>query len=62
MALALAMSLEIEAWQYYVYTGFAQATDVLCNTLGCAVGALPWLVTEGLCLRRAGDCSSEVER
>lgn len=46
VALALALSAGIESWQYLAGTGLAQGTDVLCNTLGCTIGALPWLVTE----------------
>lgn len=45
VALALAMSVGIESWQYFAGTGLAQGTDVVCNALGCAIGALPWLVT-----------------
>lgn len=36
-----ALSLCIEVWQYTAGTGTAQGTDVLCNTLGCAVGMVP---------------------
>ena len=35
------LSLSIEIWQYFAGTGLAQGTDVLCNTLGAAVGMLP---------------------
>lgn len=31
----------IEGWQYATGAGLAQGTDVLCNTLGAAVGMLP---------------------
>lgn len=37
----LGLSLSIEIWQYFAGTGLAQGTDVLCNTLGAAVGMLP---------------------
>ena len=38
---AFALSFGIEAWQYFAGTGLAQGTDVLCNTLGCVIGAIP---------------------
>lgn len=41
---AFVLSLTIETWQYFAGTGLAQGTDVLMNTLGCAIGALPWLI------------------
>lgn len=52
VAAALALSVGVESWQYVAGTGLAQGTDVLCNTLGCAVGVLPWVVTERLRARR----------
>ena len=39
VAVGLAMSLGVEAWQYAEGTGLSQGTDVLCNVLGCAIGA-----------------------
>ena len=45
---SLILSVGIEAWQYFAGTGLAQGTDVLCNTLGCAAGVLPWLVNRWL--------------
>lgn len=35
------LSVGVEFWQYATGAGFAQGTDVLCNTLGAAVGMLP---------------------
>lgn len=35
------LSVGVEAWQYATGAGLAQGTDVLCNTLGAAVGMLP---------------------
>lgn len=35
------LSVGVEAWQYVTGAGLAQGTDVLCNTLGAAVGMLP---------------------
>lgn len=41
---AFALSLGIESWQFFAGTGLAQGTDVICNTLGCAIGAIPYLI------------------
>lgn len=41
---AFLMSLGIEVWQYAAGTGMAQGTDVIMNTLGAAVGALPVMI------------------
>ncbi|MBR0303443.1 MAG: VanZ family protein, partial [Clostridia bacterium] len=38
---AFLLSISIETWQYFAGTGLAQGTDVLMNTLGCAIGCLP---------------------
>lgn len=40
------LSVSIETWQYFAGTGFAQGTDLLMNTLGCAVGFLPWIIAK----------------
>lgn len=40
---AFLLSVVIEVWQFSAGTGLAQGTDVIMNTVGCAVGALPWL-------------------
>lgn len=37
----LVLSVGVEVWQYATGAGLAQGTDVLCNTLGAAVGMLP---------------------
>ena len=42
---ALLLSLSVEAWQYFAGAGIAQGTDVIMNTLGCAVGAIPALLS-----------------
>lgn len=46
VAVGLALSVGVESWQYLAGTGLAQGTDVLFNAVGCAIGVLPWLVTE----------------
>ncbi len=43
---AFFLSLGIESWQYFAGTGLAQGTDVICNTLGCAIGALPYTIVK----------------
>ena len=35
------LSAGVEGWQYATGAGLAQGKDVLCNTLGAAVGMLP---------------------
>lgn len=47
----LALSVGIEAWQYVAGTGLAQATDVVCNVLGCAVGLLPYADWPAIAIR-----------
>lgn len=37
-------SLTIELWQYFAGTGLAQGTDVIMNTLGAAIGTIPWVI------------------
>lgn len=37
----LLLSVGVEGWQYFAGTGTAQATDVICNALGCALGTMP---------------------
>lgn len=41
---AFTLSTSIETWQYFAGTGLAQGTDVIMNTLGTAIGAIPWFV------------------
>lgn len=43
---AFMLSLGIETWQYFAGTGLAQGTDVIMNTLGAAIGALPFLIVK----------------
>lgn len=37
------LSVTIELWQYISGSGLAQGTDVLMNTLGAAIGAVPYV-------------------
>ena len=41
---AFLSSVVIESWQYFAGTGLAQGTDVIMNTIGAAIGALPYLI------------------
>ena len=65
---AFVLSLGIETWQYFAGTGLAQGTDVLCNTLGCAIGAIPWFVSRWMSRRKrpegkeADDHDSSTDR
>lgn len=49
---AFVLSFGIESWQYFAGTGLAQGTDVVCNTLGCAIGAIPWFVSRWMSRRK----------
>ncbi|MDO4499452.1 MAG: VanZ family protein [Coriobacteriaceae bacterium] len=40
IAISFLLTIAIESWQYYAGTGTAQLTDVICNTLGAAIGTL----------------------
>lgn len=44
IVVALVLSFGIELWQYIVGIGVAQGSDVLMNTLGCVVGAVPYFI------------------
>lgn len=50
---AFLLSAGIEIWQFSAGTGLAQGTDVIMNTVGCAVGALPWLVFSGFIFHKS---------
>ena len=49
---AFLLSLLIESWQYFAGTGLAQGTDVIMNTLGAAIGALPFLIVREIVKRQ----------
>lgn len=44
IVIALFLSVTIEAWQFLFGTGLAQGTDIIMNTLGTVIGALPFFV------------------
>lgn len=44
ISIGFLISITIESWQYFAGTGLAQGTDVIMNTLGCAIGTIPWFV------------------
>lgn len=43
---AFLLSISIESWQYFAGTGLAQGTDVIMNTLGVAIGSLPYIIVK----------------
>lgn len=43
---AMAFSIGIEFTQYYFHLGRAETDDVICNTLGCAIGTLSYYLSE----------------
>lgn len=43
---AFILSFGIESWQYIAGTGVAQVSDVLMNTIGCAIGAIPYFIRQ----------------
>lgn len=45
---ALILSVVIESWQFFAGTGLAQGSDVLMNTLGAAIGLIPYMVVKKL--------------
>lgn len=49
---ALALSITIEFLQYYFCLGRAETDDVLCNTLGCAIGTLSYRLNRYIANRR----------
>ena len=44
ISIGFLISVSIESWQYFAGTGLAQGTDVIMNTLGCAIGTIPWFI------------------
>lgn len=44
--IGIAVSVAIESWQFFAGTGLSQGTDVIMNSLGSAVGMIPWIVTK----------------
>lgn len=43
---AMALSIGIEFLQYHFHLGRAETDDVICNTLGCAIGTLSYCISE----------------
>ena len=50
--IAFLTSVVIESWQYLSGSGLAQGTDVVMNTLGAAVGVLPFIVVSEIVNRQ----------
>ncbi len=53
------LSILIELWQYLAGTGVAQGTDVIMNSLGAAIGALPWIIVYFLKKHTSSESSSD---
>lgn len=49
---AFLSSVVIESWQYLSGSGLAQGTDVVMNTLGTTIGALPFLIVREIVKRQ----------
>ena len=49
---AFLSSVVIESWQYLSGSGLAQGTDVVMNTLGAAIGALPFRIVREIVKRQ----------
>ena len=45
IVIGFALSVAIEASQYFFALGMAEADDVICNTVGAALGACAYLLT-----------------
>lgn len=45
---AMVLSISVEFLQYYYHLGRAETDDVLCNTLGCAIGTLSYTLERKL--------------
>lgn len=53
--IGLLLSITVEAIQYFIYLGMAETDDVICNTLGTAIGScayLPTLLWRKLCKKQ----------
>ena len=53
------LSILIELWQYLAGTGVAQGTDVIMNSLGAAIGALPWIIVYFLKKHTSAESGSD---
>lgn len=49
---AFLSSVAIESWQYLSGSGLAQGTDVIMNTLGAAIGVLPFIIVREIVKRQ----------
>lgn len=53
---AVVFSAAIEYAQYYHHLGRAEVDDVICNTLGCAIGTLSYRLSEIITYKRNIKC------
>ena len=59
---AFLTSVAIESWQYLSGSGLAQGTDVIMNTLGAAIGVLPYLIVKHVVKRQKRQMKLEQEK
>lgn len=59
---SLFLSVSIEALQYYFCLGRAETDDVLCNTLGCAVGTISYLLESAAKKKNANETQKMLNR
>ena len=50
--LAFFLSFGIEMWQLAAGTGLSQGTDIVCNTLGVAIGGIPHVIMSHMVLKQ----------
>jgi len=55
------ISIIIESWQYLAGTGVAQGTDVIMNTLGAAIGAMPWVIVKYIIMRQKRSKTAKIK-
>lgn len=52
VCLAFFLSFSIEMWQYAAGTGLSQGTDIICNTLGVAIGGIPHVIVSHIVVKQ----------
>lgn len=59
--IAFILSIAIESWQYLAGTGLAQGTDVIMNTLGSAIGSMPWIIVSVIIKRQKKSITAKIK-
>ena len=57
---AFMLSVAIEYIQYRYCLGRAETDDVICNTLGCAIGTLSYSLSEFMKRKKHNECKKEI--